>query len=29
MVPPNMFTGIFVVYGLSMNDPEHILVCRF
>ena len=28
MVPPNMFTGIFVVHGLSMNDPEHILVCR-
>ena len=29
MVPLNMFTGIFVIHGLSINDPGHILVCRF
>ena len=29
MVPLNMFTGIFVIHGLNINDPGHTLVCRF
>ena len=30
MVPLNMFTDIFVIHGLkNINDPGHILVCRF